>query len=669
LLLGAGTPAHSTYNADTPDFMKAHAASGDRGKEGPLRIVMPAARSTSFRQRAARPGTGNASRSPEDEWQSLLRWQSILVALGLALLAIAVYSPVLRCQFVNYDDNHYVTENVHVRSGLTWTTFTWALTTTEQANWHPLTWLSHALDCQLFGLDAAAHHATSALIHAVNVTLLFLLLLRATGATGRSGLVAALFAIHPLSVESVAWVAERKNELCTLFFLLSLGAYGWYARRPSARRYSVVAILFAFGLASKPMVITLPFALLLLDFWPLRRVQGWPRSSTFPVVQATFGRLVLEKIPLFVLSAASAVITIIAQRLGGAMPSTMVLPFGTRLLNGVHSYAAYIWKAFWPVYLAPFYPGSPLTAWQLALPAGFLIGISILVWRSRGSRPYLVTGWLWYLGTMFPMIGLIQVGGQAMADRYTYIPLIGIFVAIVWAAGDLMERTRIPLVTGVTMASVVLLLLGFLTVRQISYWQTSVDLWSHTLQATKNNLVAEDNLGVALLALGDNEGALPHFQNAAKINPLDPLSHVNIGADYQEHEQWSAALAEYTTAASLTVDPNLLTVIYKNLGSVYRQLGDFSRAEESYQQVLKIDPRDQTAFLALGVLRRDNRIRDLQRSLAEQPNADGYLELGQLLQQAGRTNDARDAYQKSVQLGDKSGKPHKALTTPAGNSN
>jgi len=628
---------------------------------GRVNIVMPAARSPNRRRRASRPGKRNDSRFQEDDSQSLLRWQSILAALGLVLLAIAVYSPVLRCQFLNYDDNHYVTENAHVRSGLTWGNFGWALTTTEQANWHPLTWLSHALDCQLFGLNASAHHATSVLIHAVNVALLFLLLVCATGAIGRSGLVAALFAIHPLNVESVAWVAERKNVLCTLFFLLALGAYGWYARRPGAGRYSVVAILFILGLGSKPMVITLPLALLLIDFWPLRRIRGCVPSSKFPVVQATFARLVLEKLPLFALSAASAVITITAQRSGGATPSTLILPFGTRLLNGVHSYAAYIWKAFWPLHLAPFYPGSQLAAWQLGLSAGFLIGVSILVWHQRSSHSYLLIGWLWYLGTMFPVIGLIQVGGQAMADRYTYIPLMGIFVAIVWAAGDLMEKTRIPLVTRVTMASVILLLLGFLTVRQISYWQTSVDLWSHTLQVTKNNLVAEDNLGVALLALGDSEGALPHFQNAAKINPLDALSHVNIGADYQEHGQWSEALAEYTTAARLTAEPNLLTVIYKNLGSVYRQLGDSSRAEESYRQVLKIDPRDQTALLALGVVRRDHRIQDLQRSLAEQPRADGYLELGRLLQQAGRTNDARDAYQKSIELGDKSGEAHKAL--------
>jgi len=626
-----------------------------------VRIVMPAARSRILRTRAPKPGRRNATRLGEDQSQSLLRRQSILAALGLALLAIAVYGPVLRCQFVNYDDNHYVTENVHVRSGLAWSTFSWAFTTTEQANWHPLTWLSHALDCQLFGLNAAAHHAMSVVIHAVNVALLFLLLVRATGAMARSGLVAALFAIHPLNVESVAWVAERKNVLCTLFFLLALGAYGWYARRPSVRRYSLVAGLFALGLASKPMVITLPFALLLVDFWPLRRIQGWSPSSTFALVQATFGRLLLEKLPLLALSAASAVITMTAQRSGGAMPSTLVLPLGARLLNGVHSYAAYIWKAFWPVHLAPFYPGSQLTAGQIGLSAGFLIGITILVWHWRGSRPYLIIGWLWYLGTMFPMIGLIQVGGQAMADRYTYIPLIGIFVATVWTAGDLVQKTRVPVVTRVTLASAILLLLAFLTVRQISFWQTSVDLWSHTLQVTENNLVAEDNLGVALLALGDNEGALPHFLNAAKINPLDALSHSNIGADHQEHGQWPEALAEYTTAARLTNDPNLLTPIYKNLGSVYRQLGDFSRAEESYQQVLKINPQDQTAFLALGVLRRDHRIRDLQQSLAEQPKADGYLELGRLLQQAGHTNDARDAYQKSVELGDESGEAHKSL--------
>ena len=588
----------------------------------------------------------------------------MLVAFGLAIVTFAVYSPVLQCQFVNYDDNHYITENMHVRSGLAWSTLRWALTSTEQANWHPLTWISHALDYQLFALNPAAHHATGALIHAVNAALLFLLLLGATGAMGRSSLVATLFALHPFNVESVAWVAERKNVLCTLFFLLALAAYGWYSRRANARRYTAVALLFALGLATKPMVITFPFALLLVDFWPLRRVQGWTTCSPL-VGQATLGKLVVEKIPLFALSAASAVITIVAQRSGGAMPSAQVVPFGARLANAIHSYAAYVWKTFWPVDLAPFYPGTPWHLWQIGLSAAFLIVISIIAGRGRNSRPYFLVGWLWYLGTMFPVLGLIQVGGQAMADRYAYIPLIGIFVALVWSAADLADKLRIPQLARVLLASVILLLLAFLTVRQISYWQTSIDLWSHTLQVTDNNLVAEDNLGVALLELGDNEGALPHFQNAARINPLDALSHINIGADYQEHQQWTEALAEYTKAVHLANDPNLLTLTYKNLGSVYRQLGDRSQAEESYRQALQINPQDQTAFLALGVLGREHRVQDLKLSLEKDPNADGYLKLGQLLQQAGRTDDARDAFTRSVALGDKSGEARKALAALA----
>ena len=617
------------------------------------------------RSRKARTSKFLNRRAPSaqvNKLQSASAKQPILAAFGLALLTLAVYSPVLQCQFVNYDDNHYVTENVHVRAGLHWGTLRRALTSTEQANWHPLAWISHALDYQLFGLNPAAHHATSALIHAVNVAALFLVLLGATRAIGRSSLVAALFALHPFNVESVAWVAERKNVLCTLFFLLALVAYGWYARMPNARRYSLVAILFAMGLASKPMVITLPFVLLLADFWPLGRVQGWTTSSA-SIGQATLGKLVLEKIPLLALSAASAVITIVAQRAGGAMPSTQVVPFGARVANAIHSYAAYVWRTFWPVGLAPFYPGAPWHHWQIGLSAGFLIVISIIAWRWRNSRPYCLVGWLWYLGTMFPVLGLIQVGGQAMADRYTYVPLIGIFVVLVWGAADLADKMRIPQIARASVATVILLLLAFLTIRQISYWQTSVDLWSHTLQVTENNLVAEDNLGVALLELGDNEDALPHFQNAARINPLDALSHINIGADYQEHQQWTEALAEYTKAVRLTNDPNLLTLTYENLGSICRQLGDLSQAEKSYRQALQINPQDQTAFLALGVLGREQRVQDLKLSLGKEPTADGYLKLGQLLQQERRSDEARDAFRRSIALGDKTGEARKALAT------
>jgi protein O-mannosyl-transferase len=589
--------------------------------------------------------------------------KAIPPAIALAALTVAVYIPALRCQFVNYDDNHYVTENAQVRRGLTLGTIRWALTSLDHANWHPVTWISHALDVQLFGMNPAGHHATSVLVHAVNVALLFLLLWRATGAIDRSGMVAAMFALHPINVESVAWIAERKNLLCTLFFLLALGAYGWYARRPGVQRYLLVTALFALGLASKPMVITLPLVLLLLDYWPLRRIEGWTTPSSWdPIVQGGFGKLVLEKVPWLLLSAASAIVTVAAQRAGGAMAPTGSVPFSAKLSNSIHSYVAYLGKAFWPARLAPFYPGAPVGIWEAGLAAGFLIAVSWLAWRRRLSRPYLVIGWLWYVGTIFPVIGLVQAGGQAMADRFAYIPLIGIFVAVVWGIGDWASERRIPTPVMAGAAGVMVLTLSVVTIRQISYWRDSIDLWSHTLAVTKNNLVAEDNLGVAQLAVGDEADAVKHFQNAVKINPLDPFSHVNIGAAYEGNKQWRAALAEYETAASLTREPDLQLVIYRNLGRVYRQLGDLSRAIESYQQALAIDPQEPAAFLAVGALQREQRIRDLQAELKEHASADEYFELGQLFQQAGRTEDARNAYQESVKLGDESGRARKALS-------
>jgi len=375
----------------------------------------------------------------------------------LAVATAAVYSPVVHHPFIEYDDPIYVSNNLHVQAGLTWKTFTWAWTTTEAENWHPLTWLSHSLDCQLYELNPAGHHLSSVLLHVLNVLLLFLLLARVTGATGRSLLVAACFALHPINVESVAWVAERKNLLSTLLFLLALGAYGWYARLPNIRRYLVVAVLFALGLTAKPMVITLPFVLLLLDLWPLQRSQGWNRlasplrpqtrknrrkrleavatenaSSRFPASQATFSRLVLEKLPLLVFCAGSAVITVIAQQTA-ALRTVAKFPLDTRLENAICAYAMYVCKAFWPARLTIFYPhpGSSLEAWKVWLAALFLMVVSALVWKQRLRRGYLVTGWLWYLGTLVPVIGLVQVGDQAMADRYGYIPLIGIFVMAV----------------------------------------------------------------------------------------------------------------------------------------------------------------------------------------------------------------------------------------------
>ncbi len=355
----------------------------------------------------------------------------------LGAMTLSLYSKVIGHPFVNYDDSAYVTENQQVRAGVSWHTIAWAFTATEQSNWHPLTWISHAIDCQLYGMSAGGHHFTSVLLHSLNAVLVFLVLAKGSGSPMRSALVAALLALHPLNVESVAWIAERKNVLSMFFFLLALGAYGWYVRRPDWKRYAAVAVLFAFALASKPMVITLPCVLLLLDYWPLGRVQGWVKPTTsFPVPQASLARLVAEKLPLLALSVASAVLTVVAQQ--SARVAIGHLPLQLRVENAFYSYAMYVMKVFWPVNLAVLYPHplDKLTFAQVALSALLLIVASALVWRERFTRPYLVTGWLWFLGTLVPVIGIVQVGAQGMADRYAYLPAIGLFLMLVWTIAD-----------------------------------------------------------------------------------------------------------------------------------------------------------------------------------------------------------------------------------------
>lgn len=573
------------------------------------------------------------------------------MCLLLAVVTLALYNPVTRHPFVNYDDDRYVTENPHIRQGLTADTFTWALTSTEHANWHPLTWMSHALDVSLYRLNPVGHHFTSILLHAVNVILLFLLLMWATGRFGPSLFVAALFALHPMNVESVAWVAERKNVLCTLFFFLTLLAYGWYARKPGWTRYLAVAVLFAAGLASKPMVITLPFVLLLLDYWPLDRVCG--SNVEADKKQATWSRLALEKLPLLALSAASAVTTMQAQRAGGAIRTTAEVSFGTRIATAVWGYAMYLWKMVWPTRLAPLYPhpGHSLARWQVLVSIVVLLAITAVVWRF-GARRYLVVGWLWFLGTLVPVIGLIQVGEAAMADRYAYIPLIGIFLMIAFGAADCATERRYWLVVP---AAAVLLTLTFATHRQIGYWQSNEGLWSHTLAVTENNFVAEDNLGGALTLEGREEDAYPHFESAARINPRDPLSRGNLGTYFQTHNRMREAVVQYEAAVQLTSDPALLAQTCANLGAAYRALGEDDVAHKSFDQSLRFNPNQYNAWLGLGLLARkqgkfDEAVSDLSRSLELQPTAHGYFELGRTFEQAGRTPEAVDAYRQALKI-------------------
>jgi tetratricopeptide (TPR) repeat protein len=573
-----------------------------------------------------------------------------VVCLLLAVITLALYNPVNRHPFVNYDDDRYVTENSHVRQGLTGDTIAWAITSTEQANWHPLTWMSHALDVSLFRLNPAGHHFTSILIHIVNAILLFLLLIWATSRLGPSLFVAALFALHPVNVESVAWIAERKNVLCTLFFFLTLWAYGWYAIKPGWKRYLAVAALFAAGLASKPMVITLPFVLLLLDYWPLARVQGRDDKNKTP-----WSRLVLEKVPLFLMSAASALLTMRAQQAGGAVRSTTQFSIGIRIANAIYAYAMYLWNMLWPTRLAPLYPhpGDTLPAWRVLIAMAFLIGITAFIWKFR-SRRYLPVGWFFFLGTLVPVIGLVQVGEAAMADRYAYIPLIGIFVMIAFGIADLAQAKSWGLLP-VIPAAAALIALSIMTYRQIEYWQTSEELWSHTLAVTQNNFVAEDNLGGALILEGKEEEAHAHFEAAARINPKDPMSHSNLGTYYMTHNQMREAVQQYEAAVEMTSDPGLLAQTYANLGAAYRALGEDDQAQTNYNHALRLNRDQFNAWLGLGLLAQKQgklteAVTDLYRSVELQPTAQGYLSLGRALAQSGHTTEALAAYDQALKI-------------------
>jgi len=522
----------------------------------------------------------------------------------LILLTLALYYPVRSHPFVNYDDNVYVTANEHVQAGLSLVTLRWALVTYEAGNWHPLTWLSHALDVELFSLDAGRHHQVSTLLHALNAALLFWVLLRATGYAGRSFMVAALFAVHPINVETVVWIAERKTVLSMLFFLLALGAYRWYALSPKPGRYAVVAALFALGLMAKPQVITLPFVLLLWDYWPLGRlaVRSLPLSvlrkdrhelsGEKPTANSKVRWLIAEKLPLFVLAAASAVMTMKAQWASGAVLGLAGTPFSVRLANAIVSYVRYIKKALWPSHLALLYPhpGKSLPGVEVYGSLLLLLAITMLVLEQR-RRGYLLVGWLWFLGTLVPMIGLVQVGRQAMADRYAYLPLIGIFIMLCWGApeafGSAVGRRAavlLPVAGTLTIAA-----LSVVARRQIGYWSDNVTLWRHTVAVTPPNYIAQDNLGGALVARDGLEAGIEHYRTAAALHPVDPISAFNIAFYEQRHGELALAIERYKRVMVLTPRASLKRQALSNMGYAYRALGQQDRARECFEAAEKME--------------------------------------------------------------------------------
>jgi len=549
-----------------------------------------------------------------------------LVCLVLALVTLLVYLPVWHHGFVLYDDPDYVTDNRMVQAGLTWAGVKWAFTTWHASNWHPLTWLSHMLDCELFGLNAGAQHLVNVLLHAANSVLILCVLFRLTGALWTSVLTAALFAWHPLHVESVAWIAERKDLLSAFFWWLTLWAYARYAQsrsrvegresgagaalpaldpRPSILDYFLALLFFVLGLMAKPMVVTLPFVLLLLDYWPLGRVSGFElrvSGSTASVTQlktrnTKLGTLLWEKSPFFLLAAASCVVTYLAQR-GEPMVAFEQYPFGLRLGNALVSYVGYLWKTIWPAHLAVIYPlRSQVAWWEIAASALALVVITSVAWLLRRRAPQALVGWLWFLGTLVPVIGLVQVGSQAMADRYTYIPLVGIFIAVVFGARQLLSRLQVGFAAPAFVSGLVLAGCVFATERQLRFWRDSESLFAHAVEVTKHNPVAHVNLGVAFEQQGRREDALAQYQEALRLDPRLAQAHNNLGNLLDEMGKPEQALAQYREAVRLKPNAPLAHV---NLGSELAQLGQYDEAMREYVEAARLDPGDPRPRYLMG---------------------------------------------------------------------
>jgi Flp pilus assembly protein TadD len=577
--------------------------------------------------------------------------RSSILALALVIATIALYYPVSHHPFVNYDDDAYVTENAHVQSGLHWQTVKWAFTTFDFVNWHPLTWISHALDYQMFGLEPGGHHETSVALHALNTLLLFWVLLRATGSPGPSLMVAALFASHPINVESVAWIAERKNLLSALLFLLALGAYHWYAREPRVTRYVTVAALFALGLMAKPQIITFPFVLLLWDYWPLRRMFAERAESSSedlaPISARSFSWLIVEKLPLFAICIGSAVMTVLAERTGGGLSGVYFHPFSVRLQNAILSYVRYLADGFWPTGLALYYPypsAGSLALWKITAALVFLAAVTVLVIVNRHRR-YLLVGWLWFLGMLVPVIGLKQVGIQAMADRYAYLSFVGLFIMVCWSVAEWARQRHISSAAVAAVSVAVLVSLAVTTRRQISYWDDNVKLWSHADAVTRNNYVAEDHLGGALIADGQFDAAMPHFYHAVAINPDDPDSNLNIGAYQQQQRNFPQAIATYNKVISATQDSAALNAVlrakaFDNIGYAYRELGDLPHARESFQAAVTANPKNAKAWTGLGLVEQKSghlgpAIQAYSQAVKLQPSDVGYLLLARALERNG----------------------------------
>ncbi|MCX8052328.1 MAG: tetratricopeptide repeat protein [Armatimonadetes bacterium] len=531
-----------------------------------------------------------------------------LIALLLVVLTYVCYQNVSECGFVHFDDDVYVINNPHIQGGFRMPHIHWAFTNISMAMWQPMVWLSYMIDFQLNGLDPAGFHQTNLLLHIANVVLLFALLFRATRAMWSSSLVAALFAVHPQHVESVAWIAERKDVLSTLFWFSATLVYVWYTSSPTRLRYLLLTVLYAIGLMAKSMLVTLPLTLLLLDLWPLRRLQAGNGEPDGKLEARPLIHLIWEKTPLFVLAAVSCVITYLAQKSGGAVDTEWIYPLGVRIANAVVSYWVYIQKTLWPVGLACFYPHprDSLPEWKVVLSTFMLVLATYAAIRARHKYPYLTVGWLWFLITLVPVIGLVQIGMQALADRYTYVPHIGLFIVFVWGARDLLTH-RIGLAARVAAgiaAAGILIALGLITHRQVGYWRNDITLFSHAVEVVPGNFLAHDILGTALSHRGDVSAAIAHYRKAIQIEPDYLLARRNLMSVLIQKGKLLEAIECLKEALKiLPNDPDMLT----QLAILYLQQSKLDAAEEPLKKALRISPNHAGAHHAYGVLLAERR--------------------------------------------------------------
>jgi tetratricopeptide (TPR) repeat protein len=574
------------------------------------------------------------------------------IALLLAFITIVVFLPVAHDEFINYDDPDYVTDNPQVENGLNWTDLKWAVTTDFASNWHPLTWISLQTDTTLFGLNAGVFHIVNVLFHAANVTLLFRLLLRLTDRLWPSALVAALFAWHPLHIESVAWVSERKDVLSTFFALLALLSYAKFARENCRRSFWFALFYFVLGLLAKPMLVTLPFVFLLLDFWPLRRSAGCaagrgpgvesPAASHFQ--WSNFQSLLFEKWPFFLLATGSCVVTFIAQKNGHSVLTLQQMTIGFRLENAPVAMMRYALKLFWPVNLSIIYPLAPVSTVEFALSLVMLVSLSAAAWHWRISKPYLLTGWLWFLGTLVPVIGLVQVGTQSMADRYAYIPSIGFFLAIVLLACDFAQAAQIPKIIAAGIAAVILAACILQTEFQLQFWANTETLFRHALAVTQNNDVAHLNLGLELESQGKLGEALGEYDKTLLINPGYPELHNNLGLILDQLNRHTESLAEYRVAVSLRPDSAFL---HNAVGSELAALGQFDDALKEFARAEQLDPKYsaphlETAKVFFKIGRDAEGVHEFQTAVSLEPDNFKILAIAAHYLAATENDSARD---------------------------